>query len=75
MASSRSVAPPCFTNATSRNRAAPTADDALASSAFGALRGAGVGLSTLAWAALPAAAGWLAVSFWLGRASARMQSK
>jgi AAA family ATP:ADP antiporter len=49
--------------------------DALASSAFGALRGAGVGLSALAWAALPVAAGWLAVSFWLGRASARMQPK
>jgi AAA family ATP:ADP antiporter len=48
--------------------------DALASSAFGALRGMGVGLSTLAWAALPVAAGWLAVSFWLGRANARRQS-
>jgi AAA family ATP:ADP antiporter len=49
--------------------------DALASSAFGALQKAGIGLSGLAWAALPVAAGWLAVSFWLGRASARMQPK
>jgi AAA family ATP:ADP antiporter len=43
--------------------------DALASSAFGALRIAGAGLSTIAWAALPVAGAWLAVSFWLGRAS------
>jgi AAA family ATP:ADP antiporter len=49
--------------------------DALASSAFGALRSAGLGLSALAWAALPVAGAWLAVSFWLGRASARQQSK
>jgi AAA family ATP:ADP antiporter len=49
--------------------------DALASSAFGALRGTGVGLSALAWAALPVAGAWLAVSFWLGRASALRQPK
>jgi AAA family ATP:ADP antiporter len=48
--------------------------DALASSAFGALRGAGVGLSALAWAALPVAGAWLAVSFWLGRANTRKHS-
>ncbi|MGQ0510803.1 MAG: NTP/NDP exchange transporter [Betaproteobacteria bacterium] len=48
--------------------------DALASSAFGALRGAGLGPSGLAWAALPVAAGWLAVSFWLGREQARRRS-
>jgi AAA family ATP:ADP antiporter len=47
--------------------------DALAGTAFGALRGAGLGASGLAWAALPVAAGWLAVSFWLGRANARRQ--
>jgi AAA family ATP:ADP antiporter len=44
--------------------------DALASNAFGALRGAGLGLPALAWAALPVAAAWLALSFWLGRRQA-----
>jgi AAA family ATP:ADP antiporter len=47
--------------------------DALASNAFGALRGAGLGLSGLAWAALPIAAAWLAVSFWLGRKQAQLR--
>jgi AAA family ATP:ADP antiporter len=47
--------------------------DALASSAFSALRGAGAGLPALAWAALPVAAGWLAVSFWLGRRQAEQR--
>jgi ATP:ADP antiporter, AAA family len=45
--------------------------DAASGSLFAALRGAGIGLSALAWSALPVAAGWLAVSFWLGRAQAK----
>jgi len=47
--------------------------DALASSAFGALRGAGAGLPALAWAALPVAGAWLAVSFWLGRRHSQLR--
>lgn len=42
--------------------------DAFSGWAFGALRGAGLGLSGLAYAAVPVAGAWLAVSFWLGRA-------
>jgi AAA family ATP:ADP antiporter len=47
--------------------------DALASNAFGALRAAGLGLAGLAWAGLPVAAAWLAVSFWLGRRQAQLR--
>ncbi len=47
--------------------------DALSGWAFGALRGAGLGASGLAWAALPVAAAWLAVSFWLGRRQAQLR--
>lgn len=36
-----------------------------------ALRGLGLGVSGIAFAALPVAAAWLAVSFWLGREQAR----
>jgi AAA family ATP:ADP antiporter len=45
--------------------------DAASGWLFGSLRGAGLGLSALAWSALPVAAAWLAVSFWLGRAESR----
>ncbi len=38
------------------------------------LRGLGLGVSGIAFAALPVAAGWLAVSFWLGREQARRRS-
>jgi len=41
--------------------------DAFSGWLVGALRGAGLGVSGIAWAALPVAAGWVAVSFWLGR--------
>ncbi len=37
---------------------------------FGSLRAAGMGMSALAWSALPVAAAWLALSFWLGRKQA-----
>jgi AAA family ATP:ADP antiporter len=47
--------------------------DALASNAVGALRAAGLGLPGLAWAALPVAGAWLALSFWLGKTNARKQ--
>jgi AAA family ATP:ADP antiporter len=33
----------------------------------GALRGAGASLAAIAWGAVPVAAGWLAVGWWLGR--------
>lgn len=39
-----------------------------------ALRGLGFGVSGIAFAALPVAAGWLAVSFWLGREQARRRA-
>jgi AAA family ATP:ADP antiporter len=45
--------------------------DAASGWLFGSLRGAGLGLSALAWSALPVAAAWLALSFWLGRAQTR----
>jgi AAA family ATP:ADP antiporter len=45
--------------------------DATSGWLFGSLRGAGLGLSALAWSALPVAAAWLALSFWLGRAQSR----
>jgi AAA family ATP:ADP antiporter len=41
--------------------------DAASGWLFGLLRGAGLGAGALAWSALPVAAAWLAVSFWLGR--------
>jgi len=41
--------------------------DAASGWAVTALRAAGLGLSGLAWAALPVAGAWLALSFWLGR--------
>lgn len=39
-----------------------------------ALRGLGLGVSGIAFAALPVAAAWLAVSFWLGWAQARRRA-
>ena len=45
--------------------------DASAGWLFGSLRSAGVGMSALAWSALPVAAAWLALSFWLGRKQAK----
>jgi len=48
--------------------------DAASGWLFGLLRGAGLGLSGLAWAALPVAGAWLAVSFWLGRRQAQSQA-
>jgi AAA family ATP:ADP antiporter len=44
--------------------------DAASGWLFGSLRGAGLGLSALAWSALPVAGAWLALSFWLGNAQA-----
>ena len=41
--------------------------DAASGWLFGLLRGAGLSLSGLAYAAVPVAGAWLAVSFWLGR--------
>lgn len=41
--------------------------DAFSGWLVAALRGLGLGVSGIAFAALPVAAGWLAVSFWLGR--------
>jgi len=38
------------------------------------LRSLGLGASGIAYAALPVAAGWLAVSFWLGRKQAQLRS-
>jgi len=37
------------------------------------LRALGFGVSGIAFAALPVAAGWLAVSFWLGRKQAQLR--
>jgi AAA family ATP:ADP antiporter len=34
---------------------------------FNALRSAGLGAAAIAWTAVPVAAGWLALAFWLGR--------
>jgi AAA family ATP:ADP antiporter len=47
--------------------------DAFSGWAFGTLRSAGLGLSGLAWAALPVAIAWLSVSFWLGRKQRRLR--
>ncbi len=41
--------------------------DALSGWLFGLLRSAGLGAGAIAWAAVPVAAGWLAIAFWLGR--------
>ncbi len=49
--------------------------DAFSGWAFGALRSAGLGLSGAAWAALPVAAAWLAVSFWLGRKQGQLRGE
>jgi len=48
--------------------------DAASGWLFGLLRGAGLGLSGLAWAGLPVAGAWLAVSFWLGRRQAQSRA-
>ncbi len=45
--------------------------DALSGWLFNALRSAGLGAAGIAWAAVPVAAGWLAVAFWLGRSYGR----
>jgi len=47
--------------------------DASSGWAFGSLRKAGFDLSALAWSALPVAAAWLALSFWLGRKEAALR--
>ena len=47
--------------------------DAFSGWLVGALRGAGLGVPGIASAALPVAAGWVAVSFWLGRRQARLR--
>ena len=47
--------------------------DAASGWLFGLLRGAGLGLSGLAFAAIPIAGAWLAVSFWLGRKQAQLR--
>ena len=48
--------------------------DAFAGWLVAGLRSLGAGVSGIAFAALPVAAGWLAVSFWLGRAQARRRA-
>ena len=48
--------------------------DAASGWLFGLLRGAGLGASGLAYAAVPVAAAWLAVSFWLGRRQAQLRA-
>lgn len=48
--------------------------DAASGWMFGLLRGAGFGLSALAYAAVPVAGAWLAVSFWLGRRQAQLRA-
>lgn len=47
--------------------------DAASGWLFGLLRGAGLGLSGLAFAAVPIAGAWLAVSFWLGRRQSQLR--
>ena len=47
--------------------------DAFSGWLIAALRGLGLGVSGIAFAALPVAAGWLAVSFWLGRKQAQLR--
>ncbi len=47
--------------------------DAFSGWLFGLLRGAGMGASGLAYAAVPVAGAWLAVSFWLGRKAGRLR--
>jgi AAA family ATP:ADP antiporter len=45
--------------------------DALSGWLFGLLRAAGLGAGAIAWAAVPVAAGWMAIAFWLGRSYRR----
>ena len=45
--------------------------DAVSGWLFNALRSAGLGAGAIAWAAVPVAAGWLAIAFWLGRSYRR----
>ena len=47
--------------------------DAFSGWLVAALRGLGLGVSGIAFAALPVAAGWVAVSFWLGRRQAQLR--
>jgi AAA family ATP:ADP antiporter len=47
--------------------------DAASGWLFGLLRGAGLGASGLAFAAVPVAGAWLAVAFWLGRKQAQLR--
>ena len=47
--------------------------DAFSGWLIAALRGLGLGASGIAFAALPVAAGWVTVSFWLGRQQARLR--
>jgi AAA family ATP:ADP antiporter len=46
--------------------------DAFSGWLIAALRNLGLGISGIAFAGLPVAAGWLAVSFWLGRKQAQL---
>jgi AAA family ATP:ADP antiporter len=47
--------------------------DALSGWIVGALRGLGLAAPGIAFAALPVAAGWVAVSFWLGNRQAKLR--
>jgi len=49
--------------------------DAFSGWLIAALRGLGVGVSGIAFAALPVAAAWIAVSFWLGRRQGELRAK
>jgi ATP:ADP antiporter, AAA family len=49
--------------------------DAFSGWLIAALRGLGLGVSGIAFAALPVAAGWVAVSFWLGRKQGELRAR
>jgi len=49
--------------------------DAFSGWLIAALRGLGLGVSGVAFAALPVAAGWIGVSFWLGRKQAELRAR
>jgi AAA family ATP:ADP antiporter len=49
--------------------------DAFSGWLIAALRGLGLGVSGIAFAALPVAAGWIGVSFWLGRRQAKLRAR
>jgi AAA family ATP:ADP antiporter len=49
--------------------------DSLSAWLVGAVRGAGASLAAIAWGAVPVAAAWLAVGWWLGRRHETMRGK